>query len=375
MDPIYLDHNASTPLAPEVVLAMRPWLEGATGNPSSGHVYGRRGRDAIERARREVAALLGCHPIELLFTSGGTESNNMVLQGLFRRFGPCHMITTAVEHPAILEVCGWLETQGCAITRLPVDGLCRVDPAAIEAALRPETRLLSVMLANNECGTLQPVAELAAIARRAGVLVHCDAAQAVGKIPVDLRELGVDFLTVAGHKLNAPKGVGALFVKNGTELPPLLFGAGHERGLRPGTENVLELVGLGAAARRFARDGEEIVAQAGRTRDRLEAELSARVPGLRVNGDRANRLPNTASVTFPDVAVDDLLAACPEVAGSAGAACHADLTTPSHVLAAMGFSPEEARRTARLSTGLGSTEEEMVRAAEALARARERVLR
>jgi cysteine desulfurase len=375
MDPIYLDHNASTPLAPEVVAAMEPWLRAATGNPTSGHVYGQRSRDAVERARRELATLLGCHPIEVCFTASGTEANNMVLQGVFRRFGPCHMVTTAVEHPAVLEVCAWLETQGCQVTRLPVDGRCQLDPAALEAALRPETRLLSVMLANNETGTLLPVAELARRARRAGVLVHCDAAQAVGKIPVAVGELGVDFLSVAGHKFNAPKGVGALYIRTGIPLPPLLFGAGHERGLRPGTENVLELVGLGAAARRFVEEGPQILAAARRVRDRLEAELLARVPGLRINGDREQRLPNTASLSFPAAAVDDLLAACPEVAASAGAACHADQTTPSHVLSAMGFSPAEARRTARLSVGLGSTEELMVAAATALAGAWRRVAR
>jgi cysteine desulfurase len=367
---IYLDHNASTPLAPEVKAAILPWLEGATGNPSSGHAFGQACRAAVEKARRQVAALLGCHPIEIIFTSGGTEANNWVLQGLARRFGPCHMVVSAVEHPAILEVCRFLETQGVETTLLPVDGQCRVSVAAAARALRPETRLLSVMLANNETGALQPVAELAALCREHGILSHSDAAQAVGKIPVRVEELGLDLLSVAGHKLNAPKGVGALYLRHGVELPPLMFGAGHERGLRPGTENVLEIVGLGAAAERFSADGDRLVADCSRLRDRLEQELRRRIPGLSINSGGVERLPNTCSALFPGHRrVDELIARCPELAASAGAACHADSATPSHVLRAMGLSDEEAARTLRLSCGLGTTEEEMVAAAEMLERA------
>lgn len=366
---IYLDHNASTPLAPRVKAAILPWLDGAVGNPSSGHAFGQACRAAVDRARRQLATLLGCHPIEILFTSGGTESNNWVLQGLARRFGPCHFITSAVEHPAILEVCRFLESQGVESTLLPVDAQGRVRVEDARRALRPDTRLLSVMLAQNETGVLQPVRELAALCRERGILCHTDAAQALGKIPVDVDELGVDLLSVAGHKFNAPKGVGALYLRNGVDLPPFLFGAGHERGLRPGTENVLEIVGLGAAAERITQEGEALGAEQRRLRDRLELELRRRLPGLRINGGEAERLPNTCNATLPGRRVDDLLYRCPDLAASAGAACHADSSAPSHVLTAMGLPPEEAERTLRLSVGLGNTEEEMVQAAELLARA------
>jgi cysteine desulfurase len=364
---IYLDHNASTPLAAEVKAALLPWLDGATGNPSSGHAFGQACRAAVETARRELASLLGCHPFEVLFTGGGTESNNWVLQGLARRFGPCHIVTSAVEHPAILEVCRFLASQGVETTLLPVDDQGRVRVEDAHRALRPDTRLLSVMLAQNETGVLQPVRELAALCRERGVLCHTDAAQALGKVSVDVDELGVDLLSVAGHKLNAPKGVGALYLRNGVALPPLLFGAGHERGLRPGTENVLGIVALGAAARLWQADGDGLRADMRRLRDRLEAELRARVPGLRIHGQQAERLPNTSSVYLPGLRVDDRLARCPELAASAGAACHADSSAPSHVLTAMGLPAEVAERTLRLSVGLGNTLEEMVAAAEMLA--------
>jgi cysteine desulfurase len=366
---IYLDHNASTPLAPEVKAAMLPWLDDATGNPSSGHALGQACRAAVEKARRQVAALLGCHPIEILFTGGGTESNNWVLQGLARRFGPCHVVVSAVEHPAILEVCRFLVTQDVETSILPVDEQCRTSVEDVSRALRPDTRLVSVMLANNETGALQPLTEIAALCRARGVLCHTDAAQAVGKIPVRVDELGVDLLSVAGHKLNAPKGVGALYLRHGVELPPLMHGAGHERGLRPGTENVLGIVGLGAAAERFSEDGERIRAEQARLRDHLETELRRRAPGLRVNCIDVPRLPNTSSVTIPGRRVDELLARCPELAASAGAACHADSTSPSHVLKAMGLSDADAASTVRLSCGLGNTAEEMIAAAEMLARA------
>lgn len=365
---IYLDHNASTPLAPEVKAAMLPWLDNATGNPSSGHACGQACREAVERARRQVAHLLGCHPGEILFTSGGTESNNWVLQGLARRFGPCHMISSAVEHPAVLEVLRFLAGQGVESTILPVDAQGRVDPAAVEGALRPHTRLVSLMLAQNETGVLQPVRQVAELCRGRGILCHTDAAQAVGKIPVDVEELGVDLLSVAGHKFNAPKGVGALFVRKGLSLPPLMFGAGHEGGLRPGTENVLALVGLGAAARLWAEEGESLRGRMTLLRDQLEAELRKLLPDLKVNGQGAPRLPNTLSVVLPGARVDERLARCPELAASAGAACHADSATPSHVLRAMGLPDHEATRTLRLSVGLGNTEEEMRLAAAGLAR-------
>jgi len=369
MDAIYLDHNASSPLPKEVIQAMLPWLEGGTGNPTSGHAFGVRCRDAVERARRETARLLGCHPIELYFTGGGTESNNMVIQGLARRFGRGHIVTSAIEHPAVLEVCRHLQGLGFELTMLPVDGEGRLDPADATAALRDETFLVTVMLANNEVGTLQPLREIAAAARERDILVHTDAAQAVGKCPVKVDELGVDLLTVAGHKLNAPKGVGALYVRSGVELPPLMFGAGHERGLRPGTENVLEIVGLGAASRRFEEQGDSIRETYRKLRDRFEDNLLRSIKGVRFNGPRENRLVNTASVSFEGVRVDDLLGRCPGVAASAGAACHADQALPSHVLEAMGFDLKRMLSTVRFSVGHGNTPEEMDRAVDALAQA------
>jgi cysteine desulfurase len=363
---IYLDHNASTPLAPSVIQAMQPWLAEATGNPSSGHSAGRRSRDAVDRARRQLAGLLGCHPIEMIFTGGGTESNNMVLQGLARRFPGSHFITSAVEHPAILEVCRWLEGQGIQLTILPVDRTGMVAPRDLEAAMRPETKLVSIMLANNELGTLNPIAELAEVAHAGGALMHTDAAQALGKIPVKVSELGVDLLSVAGHKLNAPKGVGALYLKNGVELPPLMFGAGHERGYRPGTENVLELVGLGAAAALWTEEVEGQARHYRRLRDRFEALLKAGIPGLGINGHLEKRLPNTSSLSFPGLRMEDLLLLCPQIEASAGAACHADQTTPSHVLSAIGLDPESAACTGRFSIGLGTTEEDVELAARML---------
>jgi cysteine desulfurase len=369
MKTIYMDHNASTPLLAEVIEAMKPFLEGQTGNPSSTHVWGLHCKAAVEKARREVASMLGCHFSELIFTSGGTESNNWVLQSLARKHPGSHMITTSIEHPAILKVCDWLETQGVQITRLAVNALGQVAVADVERAIRPETRLITVMLANNEVGSLQPLAAISQIAKERGILLHSDAAQAVGKTPVSVRELGVDFLSLAGHKFNAPKGVGALYIREGVDLPPLLFGAGHERGLRPGTENVLELVGLGCAARVFQEQCEQRLALYQSLRDHFCNSLKAQIPSIRINAESADRLPNTASITFQNVLVDDLFHACKEVAASAGAACHADHQEPSHVLAAMGFDEKEAASTARFSVGHGSCLEDVNDAVSALVKA------
>jgi cysteine desulfurase len=371
---IYLDYNATTPPAPEVLEVMIPCLRDLFGNPSSAHPRGRAAREALERARAEVAALLGAAPDEIVFTGGGTEANNLALIGAARalRSRGRHMVTTAVEHPAVLEVLRWLErTEGFTLTVLPVDGTGRVDPDAVEQALRPDTILVSVMHANNEVGTVQPVAEIAARCRQAGVLVHSDAAQSAGKIPVDVTALGVDLLTVAAHKLYGPKGVGALYVRRGTPLERTVFGAGQEDARRPGTENVPSLVGFSRACALAAAEMPRRPAHLRRTRELLASLLAAAVPDLRRHGptdpaaDASAILPNTLSVGFGGIRVSDLLAALPGVAASAGAACHGAGGKPSATLAAMGVPDHYALGTVRFSTGRPTTEAE-VRAAAAL---------
>jgi cysteine desulfurase len=367
MEPVYLDHNATTPVDPRVAEAMQPYLREHFGNPSSPHAFGRRTRRAVEDARGRVAAALDADPDGVVFTSGGTEANNHALAGLLGDGG--HVVTTAVEHPAVLEVCRHLARRGVTTTRVAVDGHGRVDAEAIAAAITPETRLVSVMLANNEVGTLQPVAEVAALARARGVPCHTDAAQAVGKIPVSFAELGVDLLSVAGHKLYGPKGVGALLVRPGLELRNLMHGAGHERGRRPGTENVLEIVGLGTAcelaAAEVAAEGPRLAA----LRDELAARLVAAHGDAVVHGHPALRLPNTLSISFPGRRAADILAGLTDVAVSAGAACHGDGQVGSHVLAAMGVPAHVAQGTLRISLGRFTSDAEVAHAASAIAAA------
>jgi cysteine desulfurase len=363
MEPIYLDYNATTPIAPEVAAAMRPCLEDLWGNPSSGHVYGRRARAAVEEARGQVAALLGCDSAEILFTGGGSEANNQAIKGIAEAMRPRgeQILTLAIEHPSVLQPCRYLEAHGCRVTFLPVDGQGRVDPDAVRAALTPRTILVTVMHANNEVGTLQPIAEIAAIARERSVLVHTDAAQSVGKIATDVRKMGVDLLTLAGHKLYAPKGVGALYVRAGVSLPPLIHGAGHERGRRAGTENLPGIVGLGAACALARRERPEVEARLRRLRDRLHDGLAARVPGLLLNGHPEQRLPNTLNLSFPGTTGEELLGRAPEIAASTGSACHAGHTEPSAVLMAMGLPSQRALGAVRLSLGRGTTEAEIDR--------------
>jgi len=367
---IYLDHNATTPVAPEVAEAMAPFWGPEFGNPSSDYDLGRRARSALERARTQVAGLLGAAPEEILFTSGGTESNNTVLKGLFYRSPrPFHLATTNIEHPAIINPCIFLMTQGADVTFVPVDGQGLVDPDDIRRALKPETVLVSVMLANNETGVLQPVEEISRIVREQDIRLHTDAAQAVGKIEVDVNRLGVDFLSVAGHKLYAPKGVGALFIRRGLELEPLVHGAGQESGRRAGTENVGLAVGLGAACALAAgRLVEEAKRQAA-LRDRLLALLQAEFPGSVLIGHPARRLPNTLNLCFPGLVGSEILSLAPEIQASTGSACHAGLVKISPVLQNMGLSARVAQGAIRLSLGRATTGDQIEQAAAALVRA------
>jgi len=362
---IYLDHNATTPIAPEVAEAMKPYWGAQYGNPSSGYPLGRAARKALEDARSQVAELLGCQPTEIVFTSGGTESNNMVIKGVAHSLAQKgrHIITTAIEHPAVTNPCLFLQDQGYDVTFLPVDSTGQVDASAVKDAIRPETILISVMHANNETGTIQPIPEIGAIAREAGVLFHTDAAQSVGKIPAQVSDLLVDFLSVAGHKVYAPKGVGALFIRDDLKIEPFVHGAGQESGRRAGTENVMFGVALGRA---LALAGERMGEDAQRIshlRDRLHSLLAENVPGLVLNGHPEARLPNTMNVSLPGVDGATLLNAIPEICASTGAACHDRTVQLSHVLSAMRIPEEIGRGAIRLTLGRGNTEAEIEKAA------------
>ncbi len=365
--PIYLDHNATTPVLPEVVDAMLPYLREHFGNPSSSHVYGRRARDAIARARGQVAILLGCDDDEVIFTSGGTEANNLAIRGVIEaRSVRRHVVTTVVEHSATAHPCAWLERHGIRVTRIGVDGdgRARVDEA--RAAIAADTALVSVMHSNNETGVLQPVAEITGLAHEFGAVLHTDAAQSVGKVALNVRQIGVDLLSVAGHKLYAPKGVGALYVRRGTLMVPFVLGAGHERGLRPGTENVAAIVGLGVACETAGRDMEIVAARVAGLRDELWERLAAAVPGIQLNGHRALRLPNTLNVRFPGASGNAILDGAPAIAASTGSACHAGRESASAVVLAMAVAPDEAIGSVRLSLGRGTTAADIVVAADAL---------
>jgi cysteine desulfurase len=370
METIYLDHNATTPLLPEVVDAMLPYLREHFGNPSSAHAVGRLAREAVDAARGQVAGLIEADTDEVYFTSGGTESNNLAIRGAAEAHPAKRaIVTSSIEHPAVAAPCRWLEDHGWTVQRLGVDasGRVRVDEAL--EAVTEETLLVSLMHSNNETGVLQPVAEVARGARRRGALVHTDAAQSVGKVPVSVRELGIDLLSIAGHKLYAPKGVGALFVRRGTLLRPFVLGAGHEHGLRPGTENVASIVGLGAACALAARG---LGLESGRVqglRDELWTRLRAEVPGLALNGDGGERLPNTLNVRFPGVSGAAVLRACPEIAASTGSACHGEVEEASAVILAMGVPPADALGSVRLTLGRRTDLDQVQRAARALAAA------
>jgi cysteine desulfurase len=376
MKPIYLDYNATTPVDPAVVEAMLPYLHEHFGNPSSTHVFGKKTCDAVAHARRQVADLLGAQPEEIIFTSGGTEASNHAikgavlgkLRGIFGRWArDAHIITSAVEHPATLQPCEFLKRLGCRVTILPVDRHGLVDPDAVRKAMDRKTTLISIMHANNEVGTLQPIQEIAALARERGVLVHTDAAQSIGKVAVDVNQLGVDLLSVAGHKVYAPKGVGVLYMRRGVKPEPLIHGAGHENGQRAGTENVPYAVGLGAACDLARQSLPQATENLRRLRDRLWQRLSAAL-GERIvlNGHPQQRLLNTLNVNFVGHIGAEVLQAVPEIAASTGSACHEGNVCLSPVLQAMGVPVDVGRGAVRLSVGRFTTEAEIDQAADAL---------
>ena len=358
---IYLDHNATTPVAPEVAEAMVPYLGAEFGNPSSDHALGRRARQAVEEARASVAALIGAAPDEVVFTSGGTESNNLAIRGVAAQAPATRhrIVTSTVEHPATTAPLALLEAAGWTLTRVPVAGSGIFDLDAALGALGDDVALVTVMLAQNETGALMPVAELATAARAHGAVVHTDAAQAIGKTPVSVDDLGVDLLSIAGHKCYGPKGIGALYVRRGTPLSPLVVGAGQEGGLRPGTENVAGIVGLGAAARLATDQLTTDAPRIARLRDELWAVLAAKVPSIRRHTPDGACLPNTLLVSFPGVLGADVLAKTPGIAASTGSACHAGEHTPNATLLAMGVAPDVALGAIRLSLGRGTTRAEI----------------
>jgi cysteine desulfurase len=373
--PIYLDYNATTPIDPGVAEAMLPFINEHFGNPSSGHAYGIAAKKAVESARKQVAELLDCRIHEVIFTSGGSESNNHAIKGVAIAYGEKgnHIITSAIEHPAVTEVCRYLEGQGCKLTYLPVDEYGIVDPRSVDEAITPQTILITIMHANNEVGTIEPIAEIAEIARAHDVLLHADCAQSVGKIPVAVDELGVDLLSIAGHKIYGPKGVGALYVRSGVKLGKLIHGADHEMNRRAGTENVIEIVGLGKACEIISKDLNAHHEHMKTQRNRLENALKARFSDLRLNGHPSKRLPNTSSLGFRGLEANTILAELTGVAASAGAACHSDRVEISGVLEAMAVPQEYAMGTIRFSVGRFTTTEEIDRAVEEVTRVVQRL--
>jgi cysteine desulfurase len=380
MERIYLDHNATTPLDPAVLEALLPYLREAYGNASSVHSQGRAAREAVERAREQVAQLLGADAREIVFTSGGTEADNLALRGVVevarpKGGGAPHVITSAIEHPAVLNTGQYLERQNCRVTYLPVDRNARVDPEALRSVIDDATVLVSVMHANNEVGTLQPVAELARLAHERGIPVHTDAVQSVGRVAVAVDALGVDLLSISGHKIYGPKGIGALYIRRGTRISPLMHGGHQERRRRGGTENVPGIVGLGKACELARVRFTEVAQHEARLRDRLERGILERVPQVLVNGHPTERLPNTLNIGFRFVEGESLLMNLDleGISVSTGSACSSGDLAPSHVLMAMGLPVEDAHGTLRFSLGKGNTEAEIDRTIDAVARVVERV--
>jgi cysteine desulfurase len=360
---IYLDYNATTPVDPEVYDAVFSSLRRDSGNPSSSHLAGRRAREVIEHSRGSVADLLGCAPEDILFTSGGTESNNLALLGTALAHGKGHIITSSVEHPSVLNTCRHLESLGFDVTYAPVgkDGVVVTD--AVFDAMRSDTVLVSIMHSNNETGVLQPIEEIGDVARGRGIAFHVDAAQSIGKMSLGAAVSFVDLLTIVSHKFYGPKGVGALFVRKGVVLKPILFGAGHERGLRPGTENVPGIVGLGKACQIAMRDIKLRVAHTTRLTDLLLSGIKSSLPDVTLNGHETKRLPNTINLRIPGISSHELVEKIKDdVAISTGSACHAGRYAASQVLRSMGLSDEEALSSVRLSTGKDNTEEEIRKA-------------
>jgi cysteine desulfurase len=373
----YFDYNSTTPVDPEVLAAMLPFLAENFGNASSIHSPGQAARGAVDRARESVAALLGAKAGEIVFTSGGTEADNLAIFGVVSAATrpQKHVITSAIEHHAVLNSCQELERQGIAVTFVPVATNGIVDPEDVRRALRPETILISVMCANNELGTIQPVEEIGRIAAEADVYFHCDAVQAAGKLPLDVNRIGADLLSISAHKIYGPKGAGALYVRAGTPLAPQFYGGHHERDRRPGTENVPGIVGLGKAAelaRRFVGSEPKRVAE---LRDRLEQNLLAAIPSIRVNGDANRRVANTSNLAFSGAGGEALVIALDlqGIACSTGAACSSGAIEPSHVLLAIGMSPDDARSSLRFSLGRNTTPEEIEYAASVIPAAVERL--
>ena len=363
MKQIYLDYNATTPVDPSVVEAMMPFLQTHFGNPSSSHSLGRAAREGIEDARAKVAGLIGCDPREVVFTGGGTEASNMAIKGVMLGGGPSHMITTAIEHPATMQPAKYVESLGCELTIVGCDDRGIVSPQAIAEAIRPNTRLVSVMHANNEIGTIQPISRIAAVCHEHSVLLHTDASQSIGKIPAFVDQLDVDLMTIAGHKFYAPKGIGVLFVREGLDIEPLLHGAAHENGMRAGTENTPYIVGLGQAAYLAAARLDESAGISASLCDRFWKKILRHIPRAVLHGFDVDRLPNTTSISFPGVSGMEMLARVPEVCASIGAACHSAGEHQSGTLHAMGVSPELMKGTIRFSFGCSSTTEETDRAA------------
>lgn len=366
MKPIYLDYNATTPIDEKVIEAMIPYLRDNFGNPSSNHVYGRINKDAISAARAQVAGLIGCSPDEVIFTSGGSESDNHAIKGvaLANKKRGKHIITSVIEHPAVLNPCRFLESEGFRVTYLPVDWFGMVDPNSVEEAITPETILITIMHANNEVGTIQPIGLIGEIAKRNGILFHTDAAQSVGKVSAKVDELNVDLLTVAGHKLYAPKGIGALFVRKGVNIEPLIHGAGHELGRRAGTENVAYMVGLGTSCELANAALAEKPGEMSSLRDQLYKLISSQLDDVILNGHSVERLPNTLNIGIKGVSGAEVLAGIPQIAASTGSACHEGSGELSGVLKEMNVDPAYGFGSIRLSLGRYTTEQEIQLAAE-----------
>jgi cysteine desulfurase len=374
---IYLDHNATTPVEPAVLDAMLPYFSSDFGNAASIHTPGQRARSAVETARERVAALIGARPQEIVFTSGGTESDNHAIFGIVRNAAGAtkHIITTQIEHEAVLNACQFLEKDGgtvtggrnaVEVTYLPVDSNGLLDPESVRDAIRPQTALITIMHANNELGAIQPLEQIGKIAAQNDIFFHTDAVQSAGKIPVDVNTLAVDLLAISGHKFYAPKGIGALYIRGGTRLRQLLYGGHHQRGFRPGTENVPGIVGLGKAAELAHMALSEDATRVSALRDELERELLARIPQSRPNASRAPRTPNTTNITFPGIEGEALVIALDlkGLACSTGAACSSGAVEPSHVLTAIGLPPEDARASIRFSLGRHTTPQEIATALE-----------